>query len=79
MTQTQARLWKLADAELRKIGGIGRITRNPDESIRDRADIEGTREWALVESMQLSNPGSDAIMTDERCQRLINIINGGVI
>ena len=74
LTATQAALWRLADKELEKIGGPGRITRNPDVGIRNAAKTEGTREWALMESTKLASPVNDGMMTDEYCQRLITIL-----
>ena len=74
LTDKQAKLWKLANAKLLELGGIGRITRNPDKSIRDAAKINGTKEWALVESTRLASPLMDGMMNDDHCQELINII-----
>lgn len=75
MTAKQSELWKLANAELVKIGGTGRIMRNPDPVVRALAKTEGTREWALMESTRLASPSMDSIMNDDYCQRLINCIN----
>lgn len=72
MTEKQSQLWKLADTELRKIGGLSAITRNPDRAIRERGNTEGTREWALLKSTGLAS----GILSDELCEKLINIIEG---
>jgi len=74
LTTAQKELWDIADKELSKIGGPGRITRNPDAKIRLAAKTEGTREWALMEATRLSSPVNDEMMTDEYCQRLITIL-----
>ena len=73
-TDKQAELWRLADFAIRKIGGVSMISRNPDQSIRRLSKTEGTREWALLESTRLVAGFNDSIMTDEYCQKLINII-----
>lgn len=74
MTAKQSELWSLSDAELIKLGGIGRITRNPDPAIRALGKTEGSREWALLESTRLASPSNDSIMNDEYCQHLIDCI-----
>lgn len=75
MSEIKVNLWKLADAELKKIGGVSAILRNRDKSVRDAASVEGSREWALVESSKVSSPAWDDLMNDEYCQKLINILN----
>ena len=74
LTKKQIELWKLADTELKKIGGIGYITRNPDRAVREAAKKEGTRQWALLQSCRLANPQSDEKFTDAFCDKLINCI-----
>jgi hypothetical protein len=76
LTTKQAELWELADEKISALGmgGIGHITRNRDKAIRDAAKTEGTYEWALVNATSLQSPLMDDIMTDEHCQRLIDII-----
>jgi len=74
LTAKQTELWIIAEAEIRRIGGLGRITHNRDATIRAAAKTEGTREWALCESTRLASPLMDDIMTDEFCQRLIDCI-----
>ena len=73
MTDKQMELWDLANAELRKIGGPGGINRNPDPAIRERGKTEGTREWALLQSVRLVS----GHIGDDECQRLVDIIRGG--
>jgi hypothetical protein len=73
LTTKQSKLWKLADAEIRKIGGTGKITRTLDPNPKWK--IEGTREWALMEATRLASPAMDELMTDEYCDKLFNIIN----
>ena len=87
LTEKQTKLWKLAETEMGKLataanspiggfmGGLRTITRNPDKTIRDAAKTEGTREWALCTSQSLASPLCDGKMTDEFCQRLIDIIS----
>jgi hypothetical protein len=87
LTEKQTELWKLAGAEMSKLaaaanspvggfmGGLRAVTRNPDKAIRDAAKTEGTREWALCTSQALASPLRDGDMTDEFCQRLIDIIS----
>lgn len=74
LTTKQSELWKLADSEIRYIGGIARITRNPDAAIRAAANTEGTKQWALIEATRLASPLNDGEMTDDVCQKLIDII-----
>ena len=88
LTAKQAELWKLAETEMTKIavaanhpvqgfmGGMAVITRNKDKTIRDLAKTEGTREWALCTSVALSSPLNDNEMSDDFCQKLIDIIRG---
>lgn len=87
LTPKQAELWELADADMTKIaasanhpiqgfmGGMAVITRNKDKAIRDKAKVEGSREWALCTSMALASPLNDNMMNDDFCQKLIDIIN----
>jgi len=77
LTTKQAELWTLADSAIFQMGGIGRITHNPDPAIREAAETEGTRQWALVEATRLASPLNDGEMTDTFCQKLIDIIEEG--
>jgi len=74
-TNKQAKLWKIAESALQKIGGPSGISRNPDPSIRARSKTRGTREWALLEAGRLVAGCNDSTMTDEYCKNLIDIIN----
>lgn len=74
ITEKQSELWNVAEVELKKIGGLSGITRNPDAEIRAAAKKEGAREWALLETSRLSAGCNDEIMNDEFCQSLIDII-----
>jgi len=74
ITKKQAELWKVAENTLQKIGGLSGISRNPEPAVRERSKTQGTREWALLESSRLAAGCNDEIMTDEYCQKLINII-----
>jgi len=78
LTTAQKELWEVANRELEKIGGPGRIARNPDAKVRNAAKTEGTREWALLEATRLSSPANDNIMTDGFCKNLIEIIKATV-
>ena len=75
LSKKQKELWDIADAELKKMGGIRSINRNPNKEIRDRAKQEGSKEWALCQSVQLISALNDNVMDDAFCQKLIDIIN----
>ena len=70
MSKIQLILWKLADAEIRKIGGFAGISRNQNPDIRLAGKTKGTREWALLKCAGLAS----GIITDKDCQYLIDCI-----
>jgi hypothetical protein len=75
LTETQARLWNLANTHLRRIGGVAAITRNPDPAVRQLGRTPGTREWALLRSVNLV--GSHLYdMDDNTCLELLAILEG---
>ena len=69
LTETQSKLWKLADKAMVKLGGP-RIHRHPD------AKKEGTKIWAVCQAYSLAHCSYDEMMNDSKCQILIDIIEG---
>jgi len=69
LTETQAKLWKLADEAMVELGGP-RIHRHPD------AKKEGTKIWAVCAASSLARCNYDGMMDDTECQKLIDIIEG---
>ena len=70
LTEKQAKLWHLAEGELKKVGGFAGISRSPNRDVRQAAKTEGTREWALLKSRGVAS----GILNDDECQHLIDLI-----
>jgi len=71
MTAKQSELWKIADAEVRRIG-VGRLNRDPE--MRAAGKIEGSKIWALNISLGAAR---GTMPDDETCQTLIDAIRRG--
>ena len=69
LTKKQSELWKVAGSKLSEVGGMGKVMRSPDRK------VENTLMWALKESSKLRGTGYDDEMTDEYCQKLIDIVS----
>jgi hypothetical protein len=71
MTAKQIELWKLADAEIIRIG-VARLNRDPQMIAAGK--IEGSKIWALKITMGAAR---GTMPDDETCQTLINAIKEG--
>lgn len=73
ISEKNSELWKLADKELKRIGGYSAISRNKNKEIRDRAKVPGTWEWAILETQRIRTQD----ISDDAAQMLIDIIKKG--